>query len=97
MNSVKFVKESKKDVISRVQVNNLLRCLHEMHKASDFESLTYWYNNADYYRNGLWCYWGAVPNYKCMRYSSHLCIVLSKIYTNEIDNLYKNRIKGAEK
>lgn len=97
MNSMEFVKESKKDVVSRVQVNNLLRCLHEMHKATDFDSITYWYNNADYYRNGLWCYWGAVPNYKCMAYSSHLCRVLGKLYTRAVDRLYKERTKGAEK
>ena len=97
MNSMEFVRICESDSFAKFELKELFKCVHEMHKAKDFETIAYWYDSSDYYRYGLWCYFCGKSDAEGMVYCTHLLGVLSKIYTRAVDRVCKNRIKGAEK
>lgn len=97
MNSVEFVKICESDSFAKFELKDLFKCIREMHKAKDFDTVTYWYESSDYYRYGLWNYFCGKSDAQCMIYCTHLIGVLSKIYGRNVDRLYKERINMVKK
>lgn len=97
MNSADFKKKCDSDSIAKFELKDLFKCVREMHKAKDFDTVTFWYNTSDYYRYGLWCYFCGKSDTQCMIYCTHLIDVLSKIYMRNVDRIQKERIKRVEK
>ena len=97
MNSMEFKRKCEADSFAKIGLKDIFQCIHEMHKAKNFDEITRWYNLSDYYRYGLWCYFCGKSDTEGMFYCTHLLGVLSKIYGNNVDRLYKERIKGVEK
>ncbi len=89
MNSVEFKNKCEKDSIAKLELDGIFRNIKNMHRAKSFKELTYYYNTADYYRHGLWCYFCGMSDSSGMIYCSHLIGVLSKIYTSCVDRLHK--------
>lgn len=91
MNSMEFKKKCESDTMAKLELESIFRSIRNMHDAKTFDELTSYYNYADYYRHGLWCYFCGMSDSSGMVYCSHLISVLSKIYNHCVDKLCKKR------